>query len=438
VSTSYAHPEPTRATERARIELAWLAADTPLAQVFATACELAADALGVERVGVWLFVEGRAALRCVNLFERSRREHSVGAVLRVADFPAYFAALSIRKSVPAELATTDPRTAELAPAYLIPLGITSTLDAGIFVAGELVGVVCHEHVGPPTEWTTEARDFAGSVADQLALRVKSAEVSELRAAFRTQEDRLADLDKAESLALLAGGVAHDFRNLLTVIAGYGDLLAGREDLPADARDQARSILDAADRGGAVVRELLDFARPSPAAPTVSDLAAATAEVLPVVQAALGPRHRVKYARPAAPGLVLVEKSQYARVLLNLALNARDAMPDGGRVEVRIAPVRLPDGQEFTGTHVMLEVIDRGAGMDEATRRRAGQAYFTTKATGTGLGLAIVHRLADRAGGFVRIESAPGRGTTVRVFLPRIGASTGGTEEFTIPPDSHPT
>lgn len=425
-------PEPSRPTEAARLELARLPPETPLERVFALASELAANAIRVERVGIWFFVDSGAALRCASLYERSRSEHSSGAVLRVADFPRYFGSLSIRKSVPAEVASADPRTAELAEAYLKPLGIASMLDAGIFLRGDLVGVVCHEHVGRPREWTTEDRDFAGSIADQVALRMQAAEVSELRSAFQTHEERMAALDKGEAVAMLAGGVAHDFRNMLTVIAGHGEILADRTDLPADARKQARAILDAAERGTALVRELLDFARPEPEHPVVLDLSETLAEILPVMQSAVGSRHTVKLKRAPAIGPVLMGKTPFTRVALNLAINARDAMPAGGPIEVNLSPVRVKG--PVNGPYVLFEVTDRGVGMDEATLKRACEAFYTTKSQGTGLGLAIVRRIADRAGGFMRFESAPGRGTSVRVFFPRIGAGTGGTAEFPVLPE----
>ena len=128
-------PAPSRATEIARLELARLAPAEPLDAVFRRACELCARALEVERVGVWLFIDNGDALRCANLFERSKTEHSAGTLLRVADFPVYFTSISIRKAVPAEIAGTEPWTAELAAHYLRPLGIASILDAGIFVEG---------------------------------------------------------------------------------------------------------------------------------------------------------------------------------------------------------------------------------------------------------------------------------------------------------------
>lgn len=423
------HPEPRRPTEAARLELATLPPDVPLADVFARACELAAGATRIARVGVWLYVDDRTALRCAHLFESASGEQSSGAILRIADFPTYFAALTIRKAVPAEVAASDPRTAELAAAYLDPLGITSMLDAGVFVQGELVGVVCFEHVGPPREWTTEDRDFAGSVADLIALRVQSAEVADLRTAFRNQASRMAALDKADALEHLAAGVAHDFRNLLSVIAGNADLLAEQPDLPESLRPQVRAITDAAQAGADLVKDLLAFAHPAERPPVVLNPADVVAGFLPILRAAVGPRHRVRFARPAHVGQVLVENGQFLRVLMNLAVNARDALPAGGDIDVRVAPVQVAHGSAPPAPCVLVEVRDRGVGMDEATRKRAFEPFYTTKAKGTGLGLAVVRRVVDLAGGWVRIQSMPGEGTTVRAFFPRVGAGTGGTTEF---------
>ena len=405
-----------------------------LIAVFRRACELAARAIRVERVGVWMFIEDRTAIRCVALFERGENEYSEGAILRVADFPTYFSSLQIRKAVPAELATSDPRTAELAAAYLHPLGITSMLDAGIYRGTDLVGVVCHESVGPPRAWTTEDRDFAGSVADLLALKMEAATVEELRTVCRTQQDRLFGLEKAEAQAQLAAGVAHDFRNLLTVILGHAELLGARTDLPADVRPQLQAMTEAAARGTDLVQELLEFARPNGRPPVALQLGEATAEFLPVLRAAVGSGHPVEYRPPPALGRALMNKTDYCRVLLNLVTNAGDATPAGRPINVRVRPIRATEGPGPESNYIMLEVADRGSGMDEETARRAFEPYFTTKPKGTGLGLPTVRRLLDRAGGFLRIESRPGRGTTVRCFFPRVGASSGGTQEFVIPPE----
>jgi two-component system cell cycle sensor histidine kinase/response regulator CckA len=436
VSTPKRKSETLRPTEAARLELARYVPEPghTLTEVFRRACELAAQAIEVERVSVWLFVENNGAIRCVNLFERSKNEHSAGAILRVAEFPKYFSSLKLRRAVPAELATSDPRTAELADAYLLPLGISSMLDAAIHLNGEIVGVVCHEQVGAPREWTTEARDFAASVADLVALKMKGAELRELKEAFRTQEDRMIALEKADALAEMAAGVAHDFNNLLGVIAGHAEFVSARIDLPADIHTHAREIAEAADRGAVLVKELLEFARPNGATPTALNPADAMAAFMPILRSAVGLANPILFDRPVAVGHVLIDKVQFTRVILNLAMNARDASRPGEPIRIRIAPVKTAESRGAASHFVLLEVADRGTGMDEATMARLFEPFFTTKPKGTGLGTAIVRRIVDHAGGFVRVESAPGAGTTVRVFLPRVGASSGGTTEFPIPPE----
>lgn len=420
---------PVRPTDAARLVLAKLAPETGLSEVFARACEVVTDAVCVERAGVWLFVDNNTALRCADVFERSNREHSSGAILRVSEFPQYFASLNLRKSVPAEVAATDPRTAELASAYLNPLGITSMLDAGIFLNGELVGVVCLEHVGPPCEWTTEARDFAGSVADLLAARIQSAEVAELQRAFCTQQERLAEIERAWPMEQMVAGLAHDFRNLLTVVIGNAEMMALRGDLSPEHQDRLRTLTTAAEKGAALAGELLEFVRPASRPSAVMSLVDVVAEFIPVLQAAVGPNHPVQFSTRGRVGQVMIEKGQFARVLMNLVMNARDATPDGGPIAICVRQVRLTEAGVSLGSFVLMEVTDHGVGMDEEARKRAFEPYFTTKEKGTGIGLAVVRRLVDRAGGIVRIDSRPGDGTTVRVFYPRIGAPTGDTAEY---------
>src|SRR5262249_23740647 len=133
------------------------------------------------------------------------------------------------------------------------------------------------------------------------------------------------------------------------------------------------------------------------------------------------------------GQALIDPSQYARVLMNLVVNARESMPEGGNIEVRLLPVKLAGTTGPRGRYLLLEVADHGVGMEEEVRRRAFEPFYTTKSKGTGLGLAIVRQVMERAGGVIRIESKPGVGTTVRLFIPRIGASSGGTQVFPILP-----
>lgn len=202
-------------------------------------CETAADSLRVERVGVWLFVNGDKALRCVSLFERSRRRHSKGACLPLPDASAFVRAVSDTPLVDAALAAADPRTAELGAAYFAPHGITSVLDAPLMRDDRLTGVVCHEHVGPPRDWTDADRAFARSVADAVVAKMKSAEGG-LRAAPKPPAGQ-------------PGEAAHEIRNALAEIQAHAELIGRTPGLPAGVAARLAKITAAVERGAAALR-----------------------------------------------------------------------------------------------------------------------------------------------------------------------------------------
>jgi signal transduction histidine kinase len=396
----------------------------PLPSVLRRLCEISADTLGVERVGVWLLAAGRGALRCVNLFERSRREHSEGVTLHVADFPGYFREVGGRRVLPVEMAQTDPRTAELRAAYLVPLGISSMLDAPVLLRGEVAGVVCHEQVGPAREWTTEDRDFAMSVADAVAAKMKAAELLIATSALRHRAELVPAGDRLEAVGRVAAEVAHEFRNLLTVVLGNADLIAARPDLPPDVAARAAQIAGAAEHGAHLVRDLLDFGRPPNGAPVVLVLADAVERFVPFLRTAAGAAHPVALTRGPDGGRVLIDRANLERALLNLVLNARDAMPGGGPVGLHVAGEQAAEDGGPAGAYVRVDVSDAGPGIPPADRERVFEPFVTTKprGKGTGLGLAVVRRVVDRAGGFIRVDSEVGRGTTVRLYFPRVTGS----------------
>jgi two-component system, cell cycle sensor histidine kinase and response regulator CckA len=416
-----------RAYETARLRMARMrvAGGDALGEFFAQALKVAADTLSVDRAGVWLFVDERRALRCFDLYERAKDQHSEGVVLHAADFPTYFRALEERRDIPAGEARTDPLTDELREAYLEPLGIVSMLDAPIFCDGQVIGVVCHEHRGAPRQWTAEDRDFAGSVADQVAVKLEAAARGDAEARLRSQETHWLEAHKMEALGRLAAGAAHDFRNVLTVIVGYVAELRREEKVSPRVAVAAREIGAAAERGVALAKELLGFGREEARATRVVDVAEVVESPAGMLRAAAGPSHPVAIFAAPAPGRVFIDRSQLERVVLNLVLNARDAMPDGGTIEVSVLEAAVADGAGTPGVYVVLEVADAGVGMDEATRGRIFEPFFTTKPTGrgTGIGLSVVYRVADRCGGFVHVDSEPGRGTRMRVYLPRVAAES---------------
>jgi signal transduction histidine kinase len=403
-----------RRTEEARLRIVRLAADPgrPLDDLWRAITRIAADTLDVERAGVWLFTDDRTAIRCACLFERTEGAYSDGLTLRVADFPDYFAAMADRKALPAENAATDPRTVGLMRAYLDPLGISSLLDAPIWLNGQIVGVACHEHVGPPREWTTEERDFAGSVADFIALKIKGAQLADAK---RPKSSDSGVLRRTQDATIhFAAGLAHDLRNLLTIVIGNGDMIIADRDTTPGLRDKARSILAAADRGLALANELGEIGGHRAGRPRILGAVEEIRNLLPVLQAAAKDRHPVTLVAPDAGDRIFADPVQLERILLNLVLNARDAMPDGGPIEIRVVE-GLPA--------VEIAVRDAGTGIEPALIERIFDPYVTTKpkGQGTGIGLTVVKRMVELAGGTIRVESVLGRGTTVRIALPRASA-----------------
>ena len=241
-----------------------------------------------------------------------------------------------------------------------------------------------------------------------------------------RDEQLRHAQKMEAIGRLAGGVAHDFNNLLTAIIGYTDLLAERID-PADptARDVA-GIRKAADRAAALTRQLLAFSRKQFLNPTVLDLNETVSGMLQILPRVIGEHIQTSVTLAGDLTRVRADASQMEQVLVNLVLNARDAMPAGGRITIETSNVSLGAPRIRTenlslapGPYVMLAITDTGIGMDEATRARVFEPFFTTKpkGKGTGLGLATVYGIVDQSGGGISITTAPGRGTTVRIYLP---------------------
>ena len=233
------------------------------------------------------------------------------------------------------------------------------------------------------------------------------------------EEQLRQAHKMQALGQLTGGIAHDFNNLLTVIQGSADMLR-RPGVPEDKRIRfAEAVVQASGKAAALTGQLLAFARRQPLQPEVIDLNALIREMTDLLDRTLGERIEVVTALATEACTVEADRAQLESALLNVAVNARDAMPGGGKLEIRTAPV----SDDERGAMVALSVSDSGTGMDEDTLERAFEPFFTTKMTGkgTGLGLSQVYGFASQSGGDVHIESTPGRGTTVTLLLPRRGA-----------------
>jgi len=231
------------------------------------------------------------------------------------------------------------------------------------------------------------------------------------------EERLLQSQKLEAMGRLAGGIAHDFNNLLTAITGYTDLLLGRGDLGGAACRDAAEIRRAAGRAAELAGRLLAFGGRQTLQPRALDLNGVVREIEAMLRRVIGEDVELLTALDADLWPTRADPGQLEQVIVNLALNARDAMPRGGRLvlSTRNAARERP--------YVALAVADTGVGMDDATLARVFEPFFTTKekGKGTGLGLATVYGIVEQSGGHVEVASEPGRGTTFTILLPRVEA-----------------
>ncbi len=243
------------------------------------------------------------------------------------------------------------------------------------------------------------------------------------------EEQLLQSQKMDAVGQLAGGIAHDFNNILTAISGYTEFALGRAGGDAALRDDLLEIRRAATRAATLTKQILAFGRRQVFQSRPLDLNDAIDETKKLILRVIGEHIEVVSHLEVPLGAVMADPSQITQVLVNLAVNARDAMPDGGRLTIETLNVAIDEPEAVAtalepGPYVLLRFTDDGAGMAQETVRRAFEPFFTTKGVGegTGLGLSMVYGIAQQSGGRAAVESVLGEGTVVSMYLPRIDAA----------------
>ena len=387
----------------------------PIDETMPEALEVLAGATGASRVVMWEHlgeVNGGAQARRRWAFTGGKRGRPDDEVVQVD--PEFFE--SIRRN---EINAVNGDALKARRWNLQQIaGVAQVLIIPVFAGERLWGGLAQSFADASNRSPGEL-DAVRAAASIFGSALQAAETA---SALHLTEERLRQSEKLEAIGRLAGGVAHDFNNLLTAILGYADLLSDET-----GSEEARQIVSAATRAAGLTRQLLAFSRRQAVHDDVVDLAGVVREVAGLIERVIGEDIVVSTTIDPELGMVVADSTQIHQVLLNLALNGRDAMPRGGHLRIRAANVdAAPPWTVSTvgdGPLVCLSVEDEGVGMDDDTRDRALEPFFTTKApgVGTGLGLSTVHGIVRASGGDITFDSKVGEGTVVRVWLPRVAA-----------------
>jgi signal transduction histidine kinase len=410
--------------------------------------EAAAETLEVERASVWLRDEGMTRIVCLDLFERSLRKHSDGQELAAAEYPSYFEALAEQRAIAADDALNDSRTREFTPSYLVPIGITSMLDAPIWVEGRMIGVICHEHVGSARHWTLEEQQFSASIADYASLAIEAQHrreaeaqlqqahaqleqrVEERTAQLRAAQSQLVQSEKMASLGMLVAGIAHEINTPIGAIHSMHDTIqraiqkvqaeferaceaelrkADIEAIMKVIEDGNQVIASGTTRVIDIVRRLRSFARLDEAELKRADIHEGLEDTLVILNHELKHTITVRKNYGEVPPFACFP-GRLNQVFLNILINARQAIKGPG--EISIATYR-------EGNKAFIEISDNGSGIAPEHLARIFDPGFTTKGVGvgTGLGLSICYQIVKDHNGEIKVSSEVGKGTRFTIILP---------------------
>ena len=403
------------------------------------ACTIVGRTLEVDRVGFGM-VDRRAETITIQRDWNAPGIQSLAGTLNFRDYGSYIEDLKRGETVVFDDARLDPRTRETAAA-LEAISALAVVNMPLQEQGETVALF-YANNAMPRIWLEDELTFLRDVGERtLAARERRRAERHLarlaESLERTVEERTAELmaseaalrqaQKMEAVGQLTGGIAHDFNNLLTAVAGSLEMVVKRADQGRmeDVKRFVEVARTATERATALTHRLLAFSRRQTLEPKATDVLALTKGMQDLVRRTVGPGIELRTVAIDPPWPVLVDPHQLENALLNLCINARDAMPDGGELTIEIGNLSLEDqtllGPDCApGDYVLISVTDTGVGMSEETIARAFDPFFTTKplGQGTGLGLSMIYGFVRQSSGQVSISSRPGEGTHVCIYLPR--------------------
>jgi signal transduction histidine kinase len=411
----------------ARIARSQVITNGNLSEVLQEITQTASAALDVERVNIWIFDEAKSSIQCIESYDAKTRQHDCGEVLQAADFPSYFTALEKLRTISSMNAIDDEYTKELSEVYLKPHGITTMLDAPIYLSGEVIGVVCHEQTAYIREWAAEEKSFAGSIADFVSISLEADRRSRAEKRELELQAKLLESSRLESLGLLAGGIAHDFNNLIGVILVHTDLAL----LSAKDQDKLRKhvikIQNAAEHAAQMCQQLLSYSNQKQTVFETVNLSYLVEEILRVLKVTISDKALLQCHFERDLPTIQADAMQIRQIIMNLATNASEALENKpGIIKVKtgvghfsqqelkghIENNPLPEGE-----YVYVEVSDTGSGMDRVTLSKMFEPFFTTKISGRGLGMAGVLNHVQAHKGTIQIHSKLNQGTTIRILFP---------------------
>jgi two-component system, cell cycle sensor histidine kinase and response regulator CckA len=337
------------------------------------------------------------------------------------DFTSY-----VLRTGKAVLLTEETKAAMVADGWVTESGTSSPswLGVPLRTSTRTIGVLVVQHYESDRAYTDHDLEFLSSVASQIAMAIERKRAEK---ELRESEEHLRQAQKMDSIGTLAGGIAHDFNNLMTAVTGYSELVL-RSLAKADAhRPKIEEIKKAGERAASLTRQLLAFSRKQVMQAAVLDLNEVVTGMGQMLPRIIGEHIDLRLALDRSLGQIKADRGQLEQVVLNLAVNSRDAMPDGGWLSIRTENVYISGGPSprqlalKAGHYVMLSVTDSGCGMDSETKTHIFEPFFTTKEVGkgTGLGLSTVYGIVKQSGGSVWVYSEVGKGTTFKIYLPRV-------------------